>query len=324
MNGDGQEMTHYFTEADVSAIEISWEGLIHAMRQTVIALKSGDFSQPIKPYLRYPPLKNRLIAMPAYVGGEINRAGMKWIASFPENHQIGLPRAHSVTILNHPRTGQPLAVFNSTLLSTIRTAAVSGLFLEEFAEWLPPSFRVGIIGFGPIGRYHLQMMATRYGERIEQFCLFDLRFADEPNWADEWVHHSRPTTICASWEEVYDRCDVLITATVAANRYIHRVPPSTGKILLHISLRDYQSEVVNRIPFVVVDSWDEVCREQTDIECWANECGGQRHSVLELADAISSERLQVLSKERPTVMFCPMGMAVFDIATADFYLRKLT
>lgn len=59
----------------------------------MVCLANNEFAQPIKPYLRYNNLKNRIIAMPAYAGGECDMAGIKWIASYPDNiNQIG--RAH--------------------------------------------------------------------------------------------------------------------------------------------------------------------------------------------------------------------------------------
>ena len=67
-------------------------------------------------------------AMPAYLGGDYNMAGLKWIASFPANpHQRNLPRATSLIILNNPDTGTPLAVMDGTLISAMRTGAVTGV-----------------------------------------------------------------------------------------------------------------------------------------------------------------------------------------------------
>ena len=119
-------------ESDLSEIGIDWSALVQVIEEAVCCMHDNDYVQPVKPYLRYRNPKNRIIAMPAFIGGDINKAGIKWIASFPGNIKNGIPRAHSVVILNHADTGEPLAIVSTALLSVIRTATVSGLVIKHF------------------------------------------------------------------------------------------------------------------------------------------------------------------------------------------------
>ncbi|GET41238.1 hypothetical protein [Microseira wollei] len=43
--------------------------------------------------------KNRIIALPAYVGSELNMAGIKWIASFPKNFDLFVSRSNRPTTI---------------------------------------------------------------------------------------------------------------------------------------------------------------------------------------------------------------------------------
>ncbi len=46
-------------------------------------------------------LHGRIMAMPAYVGGEVDVAGLKWIPSVPDNpSRRGLPRANALVLLS--------------------------------------------------------------------------------------------------------------------------------------------------------------------------------------------------------------------------------
>ena len=87
---------------------------------------AGDFVQPLKPYLRSPRtdhIADRIIAMPAWIGGAQPMAGLKWIGSKHDNPSArGLPRASAVIVLNDPETNYPIAVMEAGLISAMRTA----------------------------------------------------------------------------------------------------------------------------------------------------------------------------------------------------------
>ncbi len=310
----------YLNDRDIRAVGLDWPALLDALEAAVHIADTGDYAQPIKPYLRYGDPRNRIIAMPAYVGGTVQAAGIKWIASFPDNINHGLPRAHSVMVLNDAQIGEPSAILNSPLTSIVRTAAVSGLMMRAFLEERPlEQFELGIVGWGPVGRLHYEMALALYGDRIRQVRIYDLR---EVNLTEAGVpaHCLEKTKATASWEEVYRSSDIFMTCTVSDHRYI-QLPPAEGQLLLNVSLRDYQPEALAAVKAIIVDDWQEVCRENTDIERLHLEQGLTRSGTRSLADVICRRGLADLAPTEP-ILFCPMGMGVFDIATAVYFARK--
>lgn len=55
--------------------------------------------------------KGRINAMPGFLGGRFQMAGIKWIGSNPKNQLKGLPRASSIIILNDPDTKFPICIW---------------------------------------------------------------------------------------------------------------------------------------------------------------------------------------------------------------------
>ncbi len=309
---------YYLNSEHLNTIGRNWKDLAKIIEKAVICLGEQEFSQPIKPYLRYRDKANRIIAMPAFIGGDINFSGIKWIASFPKNYQKGLKRAHSVSILNEADSGVPVCTINTTLISGIRTAAVTGLMITKYLELKPhlKDLVVGMTGFGPIGQFHLEMAASILGDRLKEFRIYDLRPIDEkliPAALRDKVVFSK------SYTEAFDDVDMFMTATVSSKPYIN-IKPKPGSIHLNVSLRDYESDFMKYVDVMVVDDWNEICREKTDIEMMHLNNGLQEEDTINLVDIFCHEAMDQL-KEDDVVMFNPMGMAVFDVAVSSYYYR---
>ncbi|MDL2144701.1 2,3-diaminopropionate biosynthesis protein SbnB [Flavobacterium tructae] len=306
----------YINEQNILEIGNNWNEIIQVIEDTVLLLEKKDYAQPIKPYLRYKDLKNRIIAMPAYVGGDYNISGIKWIASFPDNIKNNLPRANSVIILNNADTGVPISVINTPMVSAIRTSAVTGAIIKSYREAVEIKEKInfGIIGLGPIGRMHLEMIFTLHEDIIDKIYVYDINPIDTELLPEKWKHK---IVLANDWEQAYLNSKIFITCTASSKRYIN-LPPPKGSLQLNVSLRDYEADVYDYIDCVIVDNWDEVCRENTDIEMMHQTKGLLEKDVLIITDVLSG-KLRKTIKANDTIMFCPMGMAIFDIGIAKYF-----
>ena len=308
----------YLNEKDLRSVGLNWNDTIDAIEDAVACLGAKDFAQPVKPYLRYGDPVNRIIAMPAFVGGKVNLAGIKWIASFPENIDNGIPRAHAVVILNNAETGKPVSIINTALLSIIRTSAVSGLMIRYFLKSRPiEKVNLGIIGWGPIGQHHFQMATSVMGDKLNKVFLHDLRGINKD--AIDSPHKDK-IVVVDSWQEAYRDTDIFITCTVSKAPYVD-LPPKAGSLQLNCSLRDYKVDILDYTKAIIVDDWEECCREKTDLEMMHLDRGLMEQDTKSIVDVVIHNCMADYPAEE-AVMFNPMGMAIFDIATGKYYLEK--
>ena len=129
----------------VAAGGLDMDACLAMIEETLVLHHRGETVAPQKSALHWSndidtdEKLGRIMAMPAFVGGSIAMAGMKWIPSVPQNPARGLPRGIGVILLSDPDTGLPVCFMDGTVVSAMRTGAVSGLAARALA---PPDARV--------------------------------------------------------------------------------------------------------------------------------------------------------------------------------------
>ena len=158
----------YLSEPDIIKAGVkNMDQCVEAMEDLLVTLNKGDYVMagvnhnshgaqvifPDDPQFEGMP-KNaddrRFMAMPAYLGGKYQMAGMKWYGSNCENKASGLPRSILMMMLNDKDTGAPLALMSANLVSCYRTGAIPGVGAKYLAR--KDSETVTIIGPGVMGR----------------------------------------------------------------------------------------------------------------------------------------------------------------------------
>ncbi|MFC3024937.1 tyramine oxidase subunit B [Vibrio zhugei] len=102
------------------------------------------------PSMPKPTADRRLMAMPAYLGGDFQTCGVKWYGSNIANREKGLPRSILMFILNDIETSAPLAYMSANLLSAYRTGAVPGVGARYLAR--KDAKVIGLLGPGVMGK----------------------------------------------------------------------------------------------------------------------------------------------------------------------------
>jgi ornithine cyclodeaminase len=114
------------------------------------------------PTMPKPTADRRLMAMPAYLGGQFQTCGVKWYGSNIANRDKGLPRSILMMTLSDIDTGAPLAYMSANLLSAYRTGAIPGVGARHLAR--KDARVIGLLGPGVMGKTSVAaFMAARPG-----------------------------------------------------------------------------------------------------------------------------------------------------------------
>ena len=161
----------YLSEPDMNKAGVKdMKSCVDVMEDLLITLYKGDYvmgganhnshgcmimfpDDPQFPGMPKNADDRRFMAMPAYLGGSYQMAGMKWYGSNVENKKVGLPRSILMMILNDKDTGAPLALMSANLVSAYRTGGIPGVGAKYLAR--KDSRVVSIIGPGVMGKTSL-------------------------------------------------------------------------------------------------------------------------------------------------------------------------
>jgi ornithine cyclodeaminase len=290
---------------------------VETVKAAYLAHGEGRTVNPDSYFLRFPDNpRARIIALPASLGSDAGVAGIKWIASFPDNVQRGFPRASAVLVLNDAATGYPFALLESSIVSAARTAGSAVLA----AEWLNGRARqtttLGIVGTGLIARYVYRFLLET-GWSIEHLRLADAT----PGEADKFLANvarrkaHRSVSVAPDVPTLLRESSLVLLTTTAGTPHItdpglfaHR------PIVLHLSLRDLAPEIL-LASHNVVDDVEHVMKANTSPHLVEQQVGHRRFVNGTLADVMTGRC--VVDRSKP-VIFSPFGLGILDLAVGKW------
>lgn len=299
------------------AIEENQQQVFEAVETAYRLHASGNAINPDSYFLRYPDRPNsRIIALPAHIGGPIQKSGIKWISSFPDNNSDNLARASAVLILNDGATGYPVACIEAALISATRTAASAALAAERISP-NPFEGTIAVVGTGVIARTTIEWLLFR-NWKFSKFNLFDLdRKGSEQfsNWLGET--YDLDAEIHDDLEGAISDSSLVLFTTTVLQPYLHDEKLfAHNPSVLHLSLRDICPNVILASQNVV-DDVDHCLKAGTSLHLAEMETGNRDFVAGTLVDVLES-RFE-LDYNRPRI-FSPFGLGVLDIAVGDLVL----
>ena len=310
------------TSGEVASIlkDKEWD-IIEIVKETYVLHREGHSSLPQSIFLRFPNRdSDRIIGLPAYIGGDLDIAGMKWISSFPENINNGMERASAAIILNDMSTGRVSTFMEASIISAKRTAGSAALAARELHSNKEEK-KIGLVGCGRINWEILNFLHVVF-PGLEEVYVFDKSVERAKEFADSFSKENFSINIMGSIDEVFENAKLVCFATTAGVPYISEIAAcDQDTTILNISLRDFAPEFVEQC-YNIVDDVDHVCRERTSIHLTEQKLNTRSFVAGTLADVVLG-RIKPRTEGKP-VLFSPFGLGVLDLALASVVKEEAT
>jgi ornithine cyclodeaminase/alanine dehydrogenase-like protein (mu-crystallin family) len=245
-------------------------------------------------------------------------------ANFPGNPARGRPTIQGVVVLCDAEQGQPLGLFDSASITSLRTAAATAVAARHLA--LPDARTVTLVGCGTQGR--VQLRALKLVRPVEQVFVADRDSSRAACFADEMqLELGVPITQVTDLQAALWESQICVTCTTATEPLLHLDDVRPGTFIAAVGADNEHKIEVH--PSLMAAS-----RVVPDLLDQALKIGDLHHAVdagLMKAGDVHAELAQVIAGLRPgrtdgdqVFVFDSTGTALEDVAAAALVYERAT
>ncbi len=260
-----------------------------------------------------------------WIGGSVNRAGIKVVGDFHDNYLEDRPSEYGLLALFDPATGAPRALLDATAITDMRTGAMTALGSRHLAPSKPRV--LGHVGARGSAYWNVRLLDRLHG--FETIRVHSRRAESRESFAERLERDlGKPVKAVDSWQECVEGADVVVEASrltepqpLLKTEWIKKgalVVPYGTKSALEDDLTDIMDKVV-------VDDWGQVS---------VGPLGALRRHVDSgriTRETLHAELCEIAVGTRPgresedeTILFWHRGMSLSDIALGQAILEKAT
>jgi ornithine cyclodeaminase/alanine dehydrogenase-like protein (mu-crystallin family) len=292
------------------------------MEGALKALANGEAILPLRPVMWLPEKVGALGMMPSYLGS-LQAFGLKVVSVFPHNHGTEYDSHQGAVMLFEAKHGRLLSLMDSSSITGIRTAAVSGVATRLLAR--ADAHDLAILGSGVQASSHLEAM--RLTRDIKRVRIWTRTMAHAADFAErESQRHNIVIEVMPTVQDTVTGADIICTTTAAPEPILRGEWIGPGA---HINA------VGSSVPFTreldtaaIVKSRMFVDRRESTI----NEAGDFLFPKKEGAitdDHIQGElgelligKVQGRKTDEEVTLFKSLGLAIEDLAAAHHVYTK--
>lgn len=311
----------FLNRAEVQSLLPPAPLLLDVVEEGLRAHGAGEVVLPPKSHIDLDARFNgHFNVLPGYVA-PAGMAGVKVVGDYVDNFRVGLPSEVALLTLYDPATGVPRGLMDATVLTWLRTGAVTAVGARHLAR--PESSVVAHLGARGTALANLTALASL-------FRLTDVRIASKRRESRERLaaqarrDHGLPARAVEGLEEAVRGADIVVEATRLERPevLVREDWLAPGALLVTYGwVMAVDPALPFRVDKLVVDDWAQCQR------------GGQLHALIAAgqlrAEHVHAEIGQIVAGARPgragpaeRIIFWHRGFAVSDIVLGRYILGQ--
>jgi alanine dehydrogenase len=255
--------------------------------------------------------------------GDHGVSGIKVVGDFVSNYEVGLPSELALLTLYDPWTGVPLAILDATLITEVRTGAMTAVGARHLAR--PDAKVLGHLGARGTAHANIVMLDAMFD--LDEIRVTSRRPESREAFADRLrAEISTPVVVTTSAAATLDGADIAVEATRLREptSLVTRDLLKPGSLLVpYGTVSALAPDLLDVVDKVVVDDWREA---------QAGSFGALRPHLRSGAltqESLHAELGQVVTGERPgrendeeRILFWHRGLSILDVAVGHLILSR--
>jgi ornithine cyclodeaminase/alanine dehydrogenase len=310
----------YLSQEDILSLDIPYLDVIKVVEEGMSEFGKGNCQLPVKVHVNSRP-GTYINAMPAYIGGDHDIQGLKWVAGYPENRTKGLPVTWGIMVMNDSTTGAVKAIMDARWITAIRTAAVAAL-TAKYCK-VRDTHSMTIIGAGEQGKWNARLMKLTVPD-LRRVYIGDLY----ETAIDAYLKKMRPLMpetefipihTDAERQAAIDDSQILLTATQRGDKpLVYCEMLHKGMLGIPLESTAWEGKTYTRFADrFVCDDWGLVQTYLRD----GKYTDGLPEEYQILGNIINGDAVGRASEEE-FVITSSHGIAISDVAVGEMILKK--
>ncbi|MEI8701761.1 ornithine cyclodeaminase family protein [Mesorhizobium sp. ISC15] len=313
----------YLNALDIEALDMTDAEIIEAVEAGLVAQGNGQTVIEPRVHLEPDPSFNgHFNVLRGYVA-PLDSAGVKIVGDYVDNYLHGLPSEFGILNLFDPRTGTPRAILDATVITDMRTGAVTAIGAKHLAK--KTSKILGHVGARGTAYWNVRLLDHLFD--FDEIRVHSRRPESRDGFAAKLsADLGKKVTAVADWRACVEGADIVVEASrllepqaLLKTQWIKPgalVMPYGTMSAVELSLTDIMAKIV-------VDDWGQ---------CKGGKFGSLRAHVE--AGRLSERTLhaelgQIAAGLKPgresddeTILFWHRGLSLSDIALGEAMLAK--
>ncbi|MFL5259329.1 MAG: ornithine cyclodeaminase family protein [Hyphomicrobiales bacterium] len=308
---------------DIARVGLGDDEILTAVEQGLLA--QGLRQAVIEPRVHLTPdpaFKGHFNVLRGYVA-PLNLAGVKIVGDYIDNHRLGLPSEMALLNLFDPKTGMPVAILDATLITDMRTGALTALGARHLA---PPRPKVlGHVGARGTSYWNVRLLDHLFD--FDEIRVHSLRPESREAFARRLeADLGKSIVICEDWRSCLEGADIMVEASRLERRQeIFKTDwISKGALVIpYGTVSALELSMTSAMDKIVVDDLGQFR---------AGAFGALRPHIdagLIREDSVHAELCDIITGAKPgreredeTILFWHRGLSLSDIALGAAMLGK--